>query len=363
MKIGYTTGVYDLFHIGHLNLLERAKAACDKLIVGITTDELLLEYKGKRPVIPFKERMKIIESIKYVDAVVAQKDMDKFAMWKKLKFDVMFVGDDWRGTPKWNQFEEQFKKVGVEIVYFPYTKGTSSTLINELLVKERIKNAEIIKSIEKQYSVAETKMTTDMVGFDKIGMDRIAEELEYFYNFMHEIGEDDYFLIGGLLLFLVRDKKIQDYDKDFDFRLHGEERLTHILDEELTKYRHYDSAHISEAAPHHGKILWLKKQFDDYESVLPIEISAQYEKGDTVFFNRQMYFNDAKPSWKYKEGRLVWPKRLFESLGTLKYNGMAFKIPSPPEEWLAIFYGEDWKTPAEWGDWRYGCYNLHRGYW
>lgn len=136
MKIGYTTGVFDLFHIGHLNLLRKAKEQCDYLIVGVSTDELV-SYKHKQAVIPFKERKQIVGAIKYVDEVVAQENMDKMAAWERLHFNVMFVGDDWKGTPKWNEYERQFKEVGVEIVYFPYTKGTSSTLINQTLEKLR----------------------------------------------------------------------------------------------------------------------------------------------------------------------------------------------------------------------------------
>ena len=136
MVIGYTSGVYDLFHIGHLNLLRNAKAMCDKLIVGVSTDELV-SYKNKKAVIPHNERMEIVRAIRYVDAVIPQENMDKFEMWKKLKFDVMFVGDDWYKTDKWKELEAQFKEVGVRIVYFPYTKGTSSTLINETLKKLR----------------------------------------------------------------------------------------------------------------------------------------------------------------------------------------------------------------------------------
>lgn len=136
MIIGYTTGVYDLFHVGHLNLLRNAKAMCDKLVVGVTTDELV-SYKNKKSVIPFHERMEIVRSNRYVDAVVPQEDMDKFESWKKLKFDVMFVGDDWYASDKWQDIESRFESVGVRIVYFPYTKGTSSTLINETLLKLR----------------------------------------------------------------------------------------------------------------------------------------------------------------------------------------------------------------------------------
>tara|TARA_Y100000768_G_C23598028_1_gene504660 strand:- start:43 stop:465 length:423 start_codon:yes stop_codon:yes gene_type:complete len=136
MIIGYTTGVFDLFHIGHLRLLKRAKQECDKLVVGVTSDELV-QYKFKNAVIPFNERVEILKQIKYVDKVVPQLDMDKMAAWKRLNFNKMFVGDDWKGTEKWNNYEKDFKKVGVEIVYFAYTKGTSSTLINEILLNRR----------------------------------------------------------------------------------------------------------------------------------------------------------------------------------------------------------------------------------
>ena len=136
--IGYTSGVYDLFHIGHLNMLRNAKSLCDKLIVGVTTDELVA-YKNKKAVIPFTERMEIVRSIEYVDAVVAQENMDKFMLWEKLKYDVMFVGDDWFKSEKWNKLDSQFKEVDVKIIYFPYTKGTSSTLINEILMQKRTK--------------------------------------------------------------------------------------------------------------------------------------------------------------------------------------------------------------------------------
>jgi len=134
--IGYTTGVFDLFHIGHLNLLRNAKSLCDKLIVGVTSDELV-SYKHKKAVIPFIERCEIIRNIKYVNLVVPQENMDKYEAWKKLKFDIMFVGDDWYDTEKWNSIETQLEKVGVKIIYFPYTKGTSSTLINQILMKQR----------------------------------------------------------------------------------------------------------------------------------------------------------------------------------------------------------------------------------
>jgi glycerol-3-phosphate cytidylyltransferase len=137
MVVGYTSGVYDLFHIGHLNVLKNAKGICDKLIVGVSTDELVLKYKNKRPVIPFSERIEIVRNINYVDAAIAQDNRNKFEMWEKLKFDVMFVGDDWHNSNKWQELDKQFEAVGVKIVYFPYTKGTSSTIINEILETRR----------------------------------------------------------------------------------------------------------------------------------------------------------------------------------------------------------------------------------
>lgn len=133
-KVGYTTGVFDLFHIGHLNILRKAKEQCEYLIVGVTTDELV-SYKNKKSVIPFEERIEIVRAIKYVDEAVPQESMNKMDAWDRLHFDVMFVGDDWKGTEKWLKYEEQFQKVGVDIVYFPYTKGVSSTLLNQVLLK------------------------------------------------------------------------------------------------------------------------------------------------------------------------------------------------------------------------------------
>ena len=133
MIIGYTTGVFDLFHIGHLNILKRAKEKCDFLIVGVSTDELVMQYKNKTPVISFEERVQIVEAIKYVDKVVPQTHRDKFAAWEEYKFDRMFVGDDWKGSPLFTELEEKFKPFGVEIVYFPYTEGTSSTMLKKAL--------------------------------------------------------------------------------------------------------------------------------------------------------------------------------------------------------------------------------------
>lgn len=134
-KIGYTTGVYDMFHIGHLNILKKAKEQCDYLIVGVSTDELVQNYKHKTPVIPFEERIEIVKAIRYVDQVVPQTSMDKYDAWNKLHFDVIFHGDDWKNSSMYNEMEKKLSSEGVEFVYFPYTKGVSSTMLKEKIGK------------------------------------------------------------------------------------------------------------------------------------------------------------------------------------------------------------------------------------
>jgi glycerol-3-phosphate cytidylyltransferase len=135
-KIGYTTGVYDMFHIGHLNILKRAKENCDYLIVGVSTDELVMEYKKKLPIIPYEDRKKIVEAIKYVDKVVPQVNRDKIEAYNTHKFDVMFVGDDWKGSELFVETEKKLKEHNVDIIYFPYTKGISSTKLREIIDKK-----------------------------------------------------------------------------------------------------------------------------------------------------------------------------------------------------------------------------------
>ena len=131
-EVGYTSGVFDLFHIGHLNLLKNAKSMCDKLVVGVTVDSVAT-YKGKKAIIPFEDRAEIVRSIKWVNAVVPQYDMNKIEMCKKLKADILFVGDDWYGTEKWKTIEKELAYVRTSVVYFPYTRGVSSTLITKAL--------------------------------------------------------------------------------------------------------------------------------------------------------------------------------------------------------------------------------------
>lgn len=132
-RVGYAAGAYDLFHIGHLNILKHAKSACDHLIAGVVSDEMLIQTKGKAPIIPLAERMEIVQSVRFVDQVHAETVPDKLDTWRELKFDIFFKGDDWRGTEKGLRLEREFAKVGVEVVYFPYTMTTSSTALRRAL--------------------------------------------------------------------------------------------------------------------------------------------------------------------------------------------------------------------------------------
>lgn len=132
-KIGYTTGVYDMFHIGHLNILRRAKEQCDFLIVGVTTDELCYKRKNKYPIICQEDRIAIVEAIRYVDKVVEQEDMDKVMAVKNLGADAVFVGSDWKGTDAWNKYEKEFASVGCSVVYLDHTDGISSTILRDKL--------------------------------------------------------------------------------------------------------------------------------------------------------------------------------------------------------------------------------------
>jgi len=132
--IGYTAGVYDMFHIGHLNVIKNAKERCDFLIVGVSTDEVVELNKKKKPVIPFAERVAIVESIKYVDQVVPQERYDiegKIETVKKYDINIMFVGSDWQGTEKWNMIEAELIKLGCKVVYLPHTDGISSSILRD----------------------------------------------------------------------------------------------------------------------------------------------------------------------------------------------------------------------------------------
>lgn len=136
-KIGYTTGVFDMFHVGHLNILKRAKDLCDYLIVGVSTDELVQSYKHKIPIIPYEERKIIVEACRYVDKVIPQEDRDKIKAYDRLKFDALFVGDDWKGNCLFQKIESYLNDHGSVVIYFPYTKGTSSTILREKVLNNQ----------------------------------------------------------------------------------------------------------------------------------------------------------------------------------------------------------------------------------
>lgn len=133
LRIGYAPGAFDLFHIGHLNILKHARSQCDFLIAGVVSDEMLEQAKGRLPVIPLAERMEIVGSIGYVDKVYAETVPDKLQVWEELRFNVFFKGDDWKGTPKGDRLEAAFGEVGVDVVFFPYTVQTSSSALRTAL--------------------------------------------------------------------------------------------------------------------------------------------------------------------------------------------------------------------------------------
>lgn len=134
--VGYTAGAFDVFHIGHLNLLKRAREKCDYLIVGVTTDELVLQTKNKRPLSTLEERMSIIASLKYVNQVVVQDNLDKVQAWYQYKFDILFSGDDWKNTPRWKEYEAKLQRLGAKVIYFPYTQTISSTRLRDYAVSD-----------------------------------------------------------------------------------------------------------------------------------------------------------------------------------------------------------------------------------
>ncbi|MEU9053150.1 adenylyltransferase/cytidyltransferase family protein [Streptomyces sp. NPDC048384] len=132
-RLGYAPGVFDLFHVGHLNVLRRARGHCDRLVAGVCSDDLVVRLKGRPPVVPLAERLQIVRSVRYVDETFVATVDDKMEIWKEVGFDVIFKGDDWLGTDVWTTLETEFARVGVEVVYFPYTEHTSSTLLRDAL--------------------------------------------------------------------------------------------------------------------------------------------------------------------------------------------------------------------------------------
>lgn len=132
-KVGFTDGVYDMFHVGHLNMIRTAKSYCDKLIVGVHSDEIVEGYKHRKPIINEQDRREIVGAIKEVDQAVINYTRDKMKLWEKYHFDVIFIGDDWKGTERWNNFEKVLAKIGVAVEYIPYTQGISTTQIRKEL--------------------------------------------------------------------------------------------------------------------------------------------------------------------------------------------------------------------------------------
>ena len=133
--IGYTQGTFDMFHIGHLNLIRNAKRHCDYLIVGVHKDELVESYKNKRPIIPLEERVEIVRAIRYVDEVIATDTLDKTKIWEKVHFDEIYIGDDWKGNERWEKTGKEMEQLGAKLVFLPYTKDTSSTMLREKLTQ------------------------------------------------------------------------------------------------------------------------------------------------------------------------------------------------------------------------------------
>lgn len=133
MLVGYAPGAYDMFHIGHLNILKRASQECDRLVAGVVTDEVICLAKARAPIIPFEERLEIVRSVRYVDEAVPDRYTDKFDMWPHLRFNILFKGDDWRGTERGERLEARLATVGARVVYFPYTMHTSSTALRHVL--------------------------------------------------------------------------------------------------------------------------------------------------------------------------------------------------------------------------------------
>lgn len=135
MTTVYTCGTFDMFHVGHLNMLKAAKGLGEKLVVGVSTDEVVESYKPGSLVVPYEQRFQIVSSIKYVDVCVAQTDRDKYKAWERLQYDVLVVGDDWFGKPDFNEYQEKLSRRGVKVVYLPYTPGVSSSMIRNVLEK------------------------------------------------------------------------------------------------------------------------------------------------------------------------------------------------------------------------------------
>ncbi len=213
MIIGYTTGVFDLFHKGHLNLFRESKKYCDKLIVGVTTDELSISFKGKRPIVPFEERCEILKAIKYVDEVVPQTSMDKFKAWENLNFDVMFVNDDpTQKSREWSKIEREFREKfegknmkSPEIIYIPYLSGVSSSLRRQVLKGEKENKSFLVPSAQKNLSQCEEKIISIInkaIEFDnpknilKNKIKRLSNKSFMIENKVIDLSEGNLYILG-----------------------------------------------------------------------------------------------------------------------------------------------------------------------
>jgi len=187
-----------------------------------------------------------------------------------------------------------------------------------------------------------TKKVPPPPTFSEMGMDRVENEFFKFKNFMDEVGEE-FFLVAGVCLGLVRDGGLIEYDKDFDIGVMNEGSL-YAIAQAARSFAYYEEIHITE---------WEKGEY-----VLPIEIIAHYERGEYIYYNR-----DLGPTWRYRKGRVVYNKRLFDAFEKVSFRGVDFNVPSPVAEYLTAFFGDDWETPRKYTDWRYNCKNLYKGWW
>ena len=235
-KVGYTTGVFDMFHIGHLNILRRAKEMCDYLIVGVTTDDLSMERKRKKPIINENDRMAIVQSVRYVDKVVPQNDMDKLAAVKEHGADVVFVGSDWKGTPSWERYEKDFAAVGCDVVYLDHTDGISSTILRDRLNDTTYKYMR--KDLDDKYGILPLQ-------------NKILEIMVYIDKFCKEHGIV-YYLMGGSALGAMRHGGFIPWDDDLDIFMDAENywKFLACAEKELDTDKYYLQRENSYEQPH-----------------------------------------------------------------------------------------------------------------
>ena len=311
--IGYTTGVFDVFHRGHLNILRNAKALCDKLIVGVSTDELV-ESKGKKAIVPFDERLEIVQAIKYVDLAIPQTTIDKIEEWKKLGFNRVFVGDDWFEHKEWDIYEAKLKPKGVEFYYFPYTKDVSSSV-----------RRAVLSEIE-QYL------------FDTI-------------KYLEDMGLRT-FLIGSTLLQLVRSSELKVrhiYDKELNLGCLDEE-LTDGMMEKISR----DKVYSDMGGDNNRKRTIIC--FGD------TDVNPQSPWEDPTGFTLLVPFflkDDRRVEYTGNSNYCVsWPKYHLEKFETIDYKGHTLNVPSDYKSWLSHYFGLDWGIENLNWRWETGAKNI-----